>query len=169
MLGDTASPSSLAQIVVDLNRRYSRMVNILNTSKADFNRIIQHETRIIELEKKTEESQQFSELFVPEKHVNQPDLGKTSLSPPEPTQFRSPVSSIDAIDLGPPIATLRSLRELAKDESIPSLNPVSRIKHGRGPFDPISQGILSMDDAQAAIDMCDISVLRGRGSITDSD
>ena len=140
------SPSSLAQLVVDLHRWYSRIVNILNTSYADFNRINQHETRIIKLEKKTEEPQQFSEFVVPEKYGNQPDLGQPTLSPPETTQFRPAASSIDAIDLGPPIATLRSLRELAKDESTPSLNPVFGIKHARCSFDPILQGLLSMDD-----------------------
>lgn len=67
---------------------------------------------------------------------------------------------MDTVDLGTPIATLRSLGALAKD-GVPSGSHVqdSSIRASLpstehyAPFDPVARGLLSIYDAQRAINM----------------
>jgi hypothetical protein len=86
------------------------------------------------------------------------DINETRVEGEQPGRSgasRSPSSSMDGIDLGPPIATLRSLRALANDESgFVSNAPTAKARY-HGIFHPISQGLLSIDDAQRAIHMYD--------------
>ncbi|RDW62413.1 hypothetical protein BP6252_11846 [Coleophoma cylindrospora] len=74
---------------------------------------------------------------------------------------QSPGFSMDSIDLGPPIATLRSLGALSKESAPPSDSHLNGL-HNRASlnnnsrsmsYDPISRGILSSRDAQKAINI----------------
>lgn len=73
---------------------------------------------------------------------------------------QSPGFSMDTLDLGPPIATLRSLGALTKDGPTSgshvrdsSLPTSSNGVHRHFPCDPVSRGVLSIREAQRAIDM----------------
>jgi hypothetical protein len=78
-----------------------------------------------------------------------------SISPSRTGASRTPGSAVDGIDLGAPIATLRSLGALATDESKTEYEPTSLAKPiFANTFDPISQGLLSVHESQRAIDMC---------------
>lgn len=67
---------------------------------------------------------------------------------------------MDALDLGPPIATLRTLGALSKDSTSAVHNQDSTTPTSTrsavtcfGSDDPVLQGVLSMRDAQKAINM----------------
>ncbi|KIW16284.1 hypothetical protein PV08_06335 [Exophiala spinifera] len=73
---------------------------------------------------------------------------------------RQQAPNIDAVDLGPPISTLRSLgamhgypraHELDSDVATTARSRESTAQYG--PFDPISNGILTMNEASRAIDV----------------
>jgi hypothetical protein len=74
----------------------------------------------------------------------------------------SPVShtpgfNMDSLDIGAPIATLRSMQALSPDHSkSPADSHIFSIKN-RGTanslYDPVSQGVLSVQDSQRAINM----------------
>lgn len=103
--------------------------------------------------------------------LNAPDrsnlyTSSTRRSPcPSYTNAQSTISnfhgfSMDTLDLEPPIATLRSLGALSKDgvsTEPPSLETEHRLKpmgvQRANSCDPISNGILSSEDAQKAINM----------------
>lgn len=78
---------------------------------------------------------------------------------------------MDGIDLGAPIATLRSLGAMATDESKTEYQPTSLAKPiFANTFDPISQGLLSVHESQRAIDMCVFSYpISTKRTWTDSD
>jgi hypothetical protein len=71
-------------------------------------------------------------------------------SPSQSDIYHSPESSIDGIHLGPPIATLRSLRVLAEEQVHDS---TSRALKYNSIYNPIHQGLLSVEDVQRAIEM----------------
>ncbi|PWY83882.1 hypothetical protein BO94DRAFT_625431 [Aspergillus sclerotioniger CBS 115572] len=108
-------PSRMAQLVVELHHQ-----------------INQHEARIAQLEKQAQNTDAPSKIYlqVPAETPNRPPLTATP--------SHSPGFSMDGIDLGPPIATLRSLGALAKNDT-------------HSGFDPVARGIISMEDAQSAI------------------
>ncbi|KAJ5634707.1 hypothetical protein N7528_002549 [Penicillium herquei] len=115
-------------------------------------RINQQESRILELEKAAHLQKQTSngesgKSSGSEQYGAHPS-GHTTLSP---SQASTSLSGVDAIELDPPIATLRSIRELAKYETTHESEVArpSRIS----PFDPVRQGILTAQDAQKAINI----------------
>lgn len=63
------------------------------------------------------------------------------------------MSGMDGIDLGPPIATLRSLKVLATHGDIHDTNTPTLKRKSLSSFDPVRQGLLTVKDAQKAIDM----------------
>jgi hypothetical protein len=80
---------------------------------------------------------------------------KQALSPSQTGASGSPESSLNGIDLGPPIATLRSLRALAEEDTVYDGANSKTQTNCRDEFDPTLQGLLSSDDVQRAIDMYD--------------
>lgn len=75
-----------------------------------------------------------------------------------PWDDRQQVSNIDAVDLGPPISTLRSLGAMhgyqrAFELENSALNTTRSYEQAAqyGPYDPISNGILTMNEASRAI------------------
>ena len=82
-----------------------------------------------------------------------------SVHPPHDNEAtsRSTGFSMESLDLGPPIATLRSLGALSKKGTSPGshIDPESRTIRAKNhpSYDPVSRGILSMDDAERAIRM----------------
>ena len=83
------------------------------------------------------------------KDDNQSNISPYSTELPDSNSF-----SIDRISLGTPFATLRSLGALARDESDskPQAKRTSRSSH-RSAYDPVSRGILSLNDARKAVEM----------------
>lgn len=70
------------------------------------------------------------------------------------TQPQSHNFSMDAIDLGAPIATLRSLGALSKDGGSPeSSRVVPRDIERSYSCDPVARGVLSDGDARKAVNM----------------
>lgn len=69
--------------------------------------------------------------------------------------------SIDRISLGTPFATLRSLGALARDESDskPQTKRTSRSSY-HSFYDPVSRGILSLNDAAKTVKMWAISIVQ---------
>ncbi|KAJ5987442.1 hypothetical protein N7451_011807 [Penicillium sp. IBT 35674x] len=63
------------------------------------------------------------------------------------------MSGMDGIDLGPPIATLRSLKVLATHGDIHDPNTPTPKRKRLSSFDPVRQGLLTVNDAQKAIDI----------------
>ncbi|KAJ5776300.1 transcriptional regulator family: Fungal Specific TF [Penicillium nucicola] len=106
----------------------------------------QHEMRIRELETKNSSlavnTDQQNEVNHLEHHQD--------LSSGQKYQYDSPESSIDGIHLGPPIATLRSLRVLAEEGTQSFTRPAQKHK---SIYDPIYQGLISVQDVQRAIEM----------------
>jgi hypothetical protein len=141
------SPSSLAQLVIELrNRCDSRLLLICIADVKSRPRLNQHETRIFELEKENRR------LDVnPKKRSRQgPTEHQQNPSPSKSGMYHSPESSINGIHLGPPIATLRSLRVLAEEpvhESTPTVQKRKSI------YDPTYNGLLSVEDVGQAIEM----------------
>ncbi|KAJ5081018.1 hypothetical protein N7456_013728 [Penicillium angulare] len=139
----TQSPSRLAQLVVELHAKVNH-----------------HEARIRELERDS----LLGEPSLPDKVKNGTTKTENNcliavspqqaISPSQTVASRTPGSAVDGIDLGAPIATLRSLGALATDESKTEYEPASLAKPiFANPFDPISQGLLSVQESQRAIDI----------------
>ncbi|PYI03542.1 hypothetical protein BO78DRAFT_193882 [Aspergillus sclerotiicarbonarius CBS 121057] len=115
-LEDIPGPSRMAQLVVELHQQINR-----------------HETRIAQLEK------QASRTDAPAKtHLEVPAVTPNRPDPLTATPSHSPGFSMDGIDLGPPIATLRSLGALVKNDS-------------RAGCDPVARGVISLEDAHSAM------------------
>ncbi|KAJ6069864.1 transcriptional regulator family: Fungal Specific TF [Penicillium canescens] len=123
------SPSSLVQLVIELQ-----------------NRLNQHETRILELESQKRQSD--VNRKEPPRYV-QPER-QQAFSPSQSDIYHSPESSIDGIHLGPPIATLRSLRVLAEEQVHDSTPRALKYK---SIYNPIHQGLLSVENVQRATEI----------------
>ncbi|KAH8698691.1 hypothetical protein BGW36DRAFT_149806 [Talaromyces proteolyticus] len=79
---------------------------------------------------------------------------RNGVSPGQTIVSHSPGFSMDGIDLGPPIATLRSLGALSKDEPNSNSNlQTARTKQApyNSIYDPVSRGVLTIHEAQRAI------------------
>ncbi|KAJ6155520.1 hypothetical protein N7470_006086 [Penicillium chermesinum] len=121
------SPSGLAQLVVDLHRRVN-----------------QHESKIHELEARIRNpAAQNGPLDMTDSHLPMSNLPTAS-----PSDRGDAKSHMDGIDLGPPIATLRSLGALAKDGPMAYTSSNKPPRKGRDLFNPVIRGILNPEDAQ---------------------
>lgn len=109
-------------------------------------RLNQHETRIFELEN---QKGQFDINTKKRPRDVQPER-EEALSRSQSDIYDSSESSIDGIHLGPPIATLRSLRVLAGERVHESTLRAQRYK---SIYDPIYQGLLTTEDVQRAVEM----------------
>jgi hypothetical protein len=89
-------------------------------------------------------------------HVEPKQAHHPAISPYQSSMSNSPSFTLDGIDLGPPIATLRSLGALAKDESTSNPKPLtarkSQASH-QSIYDPVAEKILSISEAGQAITM----------------
>ncbi|KZF19673.1 hypothetical protein L228DRAFT_285614 [Xylona heveae TC161] len=155
------SPSKMAQLVVDLQQRLNR-----------------HEARILELEKlpqggkvrQTDEdtpshargaisnAQSTSHQTPRELPLEREDGPSPQVLTCETPASHTSTFSMDGIGLGPPIATLRSLGALSKDEGrLSSHSPELKSKGTPNVLnrytacDPVARGVLSVHDAQRAI------------------
>lgn len=88
------------------------------------------------------------------------DGQSTRLSYTDTPVSQSPEFSMDTLDLGPPIATLRSLGALTKDGPTSgsqvrdsNLRTSSNAANRYSSCDPVSRGVLSIHEAQRAINM----------------
>lgn len=124
-------------------------LEIATVSSADVktrSRLNQHETRIFELEnQKSPFSVNTNERprDIQPEHQEAPSRSQNDI-------YDSPESSIDGIHLGPPIATLRSLRVLAGERVHDSTLRAQRYK---SIYDPTYQGLLTAEDVQRAVEM----------------
>lgn len=121
------------------------------TAELTIKRINQHEARIHELEGQLGKETALSGR----EGLAKPTPDSSEFPNSSPSNISEARSNMDKIDLGPPIATLRSLRALAKEDSLsiaPTSNPRTSKKH-HDSYDPVLKGILSFEDAQRAIDM----------------
>ena len=87
---------------------------------------------------------------VPKNHENGVENASKILSP---SQASVSISGMDGIDLGPPIATLRSLKVLATHGDLHDQHKPAPKRNRLFSFDPVRQGLLGVKDAQKAIDM----------------
>ncbi|PVH83619.1 hypothetical protein DL98DRAFT_652429 [Cadophora sp. DSE1049] len=150
-----ATPSQMAQLVVDLQRR----VNL-------------HESRIEELERQARNPNpgrmdtdvpNFEDVPIQAtQHTLSPQMTTVSntLAESHSMQFanhqatQSQNFSMDDIDLGPPIATLRSLGALSNDGGSPeSSRIVTQDIERSNSWDPVSRGVLSDRDARKAVNI----------------
>ncbi|RAK98738.1 Zn(II)2Cys6 transcription factor [Aspergillus ibericus CBS 121593] len=115
-LDDVPGPSRMAQLVVELHQQINH-----------------HETRIAKLERQASRVNASAK-----RHLDVPAETPHRHQPLVATPSHSPGFSMDGIDLGPPIATLRSLGALAMNDS-------------QAGFDPVARGVISVEDAQSAI------------------
>ncbi|KAI2684543.1 transcriptional regulator family: Fungal Specific TF [Penicillium roqueforti] len=125
----TQSPSGLVQLVIELQ-----------------NRLNQHETRISELEN---QKSPFDHNTKERPRDIQPEH-QEALPKSQSNIYDSPESEIDGIHLGPPIATLRSLRVLAEERVDESTLRAQRYKNM---YDPIYQGLLTAEEVRRAVEI----------------
>lgn len=85
--------------------------------------------------------------------TNNPLEDEAPTAPYDNTPVSQPKAfSMDTLDLGPPIATLRSLGDLSTNKAVLDTQESPATSHSiYSTIDPISRGVLSVDDAQAAI------------------
>lgn len=92
-----------------------------------------------------------------EEHCVQPTRPhQPAISPYHSSLSDSPTFTLDGIDLGPPIATLRSLGALTKEESASNSKPLAASKSQpprESIYDPVANKIMSIDEAAQAIGM----------------
>lgn len=125
-----------------------------------------HESRIRELETMNESARSRGRNTCSD--VSNPHL--SYFSPPDRLDTHNPVEveaptapydntpisqpkdfSMDTLDLGPPIATLRSLGDLYTNKAVLTTQESPAKSYSiHSTIDPISRGVLSVDDAQKA-------------------
>lgn len=95
-------------------------------------------------------SASFKSPSVPKSHEDRIENIPATVSS---SQTSVSLSGMDGIDLGPPIATLRSLKALTKYGDMLDSHIPTPERNGLCTFDPIQRGIMTVKDAQQAIDM----------------
>lgn len=143
------SPSGLAQMIVDLERRVSKQEA----------RIAQLEGESIRRLGDSSDAAECTPTGIAASHSDHPEGTHIASLPEGFNEISVPLSrspfNMDNVGLGPPIATLQSLQALttAPDQYHASHTPPANAIRPPGvEYDPVSQGILTMREAQQAVD-----------------